>query len=457
MDTAGKHIVVVGLGSTGRAVVRFLARRGARITVTDSAPPESLQEALSDLSDLEGADISMELGAHPEGCMQSADMIVVSPGVDHTMEPFERAAQKGVPVIGEIELACRFIRTPIIAVTGTNGKSTTTLLAGQMLEDAGFTVFVGGNLGTPLIAYADQQEAADFAVVELSSFQLDTIVSFRPHVALLLNITADHLDRYTDFSAYVASKARIFENQKASDTAVLNLEDPAAAGLIPQIEARVLGYARSENSRAAAFQEDSRIRFCLPRRKPYFLDCSHIPLIGAHNRENIAAAGLAAAAAGVSAESIEKTVQGFHGLSHRMSPVEVIKGVAYIDDSKATNVNAVVRALESFSTPVILIMGGREKGGGYAELKPLLPGRVKHLIVMGEAAGAIENELDEKAPVSRAADMAEAVRTSAALGEAGDTVLLSPACASFDMYESYARRGDDFIACVRKMEARAHG
>lgn len=445
--------MVAGLGQTGRALVRFLARRGARLTVTDSAPEEELSDALAELAGLGDAPIETALGCHDAVVFNSADMIVLSPGVPHTLTPIRQAAQQGIPVIGEIELAFRFMKTPIVAITGTNGKSTATLLAGQMLKDAGFRVFVGGNLGTPLIAYADADDTADFAVAELSSFQLDTIDRFRPQVAVLLNITADHLDRYADFEAYIRSKGRIFENQRSEDVAVVNRADPATEKLVPGIRAQMLPFNAGPADAAGAVVGEEHVEFRMPGQAPHILDCRRIPLIGAHNRENIAAAGLAALAAGASHASIQKTVAAFHGLAHRMTPAATIDGVHYIDDSKATNVDAVVRALASFSTPVILIMGGREKGGSYAALKSLFPGRVKHLVVLGEAARNIEAALGDAAPTSRAASMAEAVRIAKSHAKSGDTVLLSPACASFDMYESYARRGDDFVQQVHETGA----
>ncbi len=453
MEIKGRHIVVAGLGKTGRALVRFLVRRGARLTVTDSSSPESLKDALAKLSDLADADLEMALGGHDDAVFQSADTIVLSPGVPHTLAPVRRAALNGIPVIGEIELAYRYMNTPIIAITGTNGKSTTTLLTGRMLSAAGYRVFVGGNLGTPLIAYADQGDSADFAVVELSSFQLDTIERFRPRVSLLLNISADHLERYPDFDAYVRSKGRIFENQTEADIAVINKADPAIKTLKPKLSAQVFSFNADASDPAGAVITDADIRFSLPRQQPYTLDCLGIPLMGRHNRENIAAAGLAAAAVGASFEAIRQTVESFQGLSHRMMPVASIEGVDYIDDSKATNVDAVVRALASFSTPVILIMGGREKGGSYKALKDQLPGCVRHLILLGEAADAIEHALGDAVPASRVSSMAEAVQAAKAIAVEGDTVLLSPACASFDMYESYARRGEDFVKCVREKEA----
>jgi len=454
LEIKDKHIVVVGLGKTGNALVRFLYQRGAKVTATDQADAETLAEPLAALRDCQ---ISLELGGHRLETFLSADLIVLSPGVPHTIEPVKRALSENIPVTGEIELAYRFMKTPIIAITGTNGKSTTTLLVGQMLKDAGFDVFVGGNLGTPLIEYAHKGDTADFAVVEISSFQLDTIETFRPRVAVLLNITADHLDRYDDFSGYIRSKGRIFENQAADDVAVLNYADPAIRELMPGIHSVALPFNIDAENSNGAWLADEGIRFRLPDAGEVRLDCRNIPLLGVHNRENIAAAALAAFAAGAPLTGMQKTVNHFQGLSHRMAPVAAIGGIQFIDDSKATNVDAVVRALSSFTTPVVLIMGGREKGGGYSALGPLFAERVKHLIVMGEAADTIKAELGGKAPVSHVSSMAEAVHTAYGRSLSGDTILLSPACASFDMYESYAHRGEDFARQVRKMEAASNG
>ncbi len=454
MEIKNKHILVVGLGKTGVGLVRFLARRGARVTVTDQADEGMLADSMEALS---GFDVCFELGGHRLATFTSADLIVLSPGVPHTIEPLKHAREKKIPVTGEIELAYRFMKTPIIGITGTNGKSTTTLLVGRMLKDAGFDVFVGGNLGTPLIEYADKGDTADFAVVEISSFQLDTITTFRPRVAVLLNITADHLDRYDDFDAYVRSKGRIFENQSPDDVAVFNYLDMAIKALVPAIHSKIRPFNTGAEIEAGAWLTDDGIQFRLTDGREASLGCRNIPLIGVHNRENIAAAALAASAVGAPFSRIQETVHHFQGLSHRMSPVAVINGVQFIDDSKATNVDAVVRALSSFSTQVILIMGGREKGGGYSALKPLFPGRIKHLIVMGEAAESLKTELGTGTPVSHVSSMAEAVQTSLAQASAGDTVLLSPACASFDMYKSYAHRGEDFAMHVREMEMVNYG
>src|SRR6056297_833745 len=269
VEITNRHILVVGLGRTGIALARFLVRRGARVTATDQADAKALADSVKSLAD---CDVSFELGGHRPETFMAADLIVLSPGVPHGIEPVRRARDKNIPVTGEIELAYRFMETPIIAVTGTNGKSTTTLLAGQMLRDAGFGVFVGGNLGTPLIEYADGDDAADFAVAEISSFQLDTIDTFRPRVAVLLNITADHLDRYEDFAGYVRSKGRIFENQAPDDTAVLNAKDPAVKELLPDIRSMVLPFNADDRFAAGAWPTEDHIRVKLPNAGEDWLD-----------------------------------------------------------------------------------------------------------------------------------------------------------------------------------------
>ncbi len=374
MEIAGKHILVVGLGVSGVALVRFLTRRGALVTVTDMSPEAGLAGLLPEVRSL-GA--RLEIGGHREDTFTQADLIVLSPGVPHDILPVQKAAALGVPVIGEIELAGRFIDTPIIAVTGTNGKTTTTSLVSAMLESSGLSVFTGGNIGSPLIGYADGPNKCDRVVAEISSFQLDTIFSFRPNVAVLLNIADDHLDRYADFGAYAQSKARIFENQTEADTAVLRGNDPVIASVTNGLKSRCQtflhekDYAASEEKTVAVVRTISAESGFLIQIycQNNITDVYRIPLQrlpGRHNAENAAAAVLAALAAGGSREGIQAALNSFSLLPHRMELVRTLAGVDYINDSKATNVDAVVRAIESFERPVILILGGRDKGGDYA-------------------------------------------------------------------------------------------
>lgn len=442
MDLQNKHIVVAGLGKTGVSVSEFLVNRGAQVTVTDTSMEESLHEAVSKVRAI---GVRVELGVHDDKTFTSADMIVLSPGVPHTIPQVLAAMGKNIPVIGEIELAYCFINTPIIAVTGTNGKSTTTMLIGEILKESGHSVFLGGNLGTPLIDYAAAKEPADFVVAEISSFQLDTIETFKPKVSVLLNITDDHLDRYPDFTAYAQSKARMFVNQSQEDVAVYNGADPAIGTVTENIRSKRYVYNSDSSGHAAcAWISDHAIHFSLKEKGDFAIACDDILLQGRFNLENASAAGLASMSVGASIEAVEKALQGFKGLPHRIQYIDTIGGVKYYDDSKGTNVDAVARALESFSSPVVLIMGGRDKGGEYSALNPQLDRIVKHVIVMGEAGEKIVNTLGSRVPVTQVMDMTHAVKAAAEISVSGDVVLLSPACSSFDMYKNYAQRGDDF-------------
>lgn len=452
MELAGRHITVAGLGKTGRALAEFLLRRGAHVTVTDAAPEERLGAAPGELREM---GVNLVLGGNDPACFETADLIVLSPGVPHTLEPLERARSRGTPVIGEIELASRFIGAPVVAVTGTNGKTTVTRLIGQMLAKSGFSVFTGGNLGTPLICHAGDDTAADVVVAEISSFQLDTVETFRPRVAVLLNITADHLDRYPDIYAYGRAKARLFAMQEASDTAVLNAADPLVMGLAEGIRARRCLFNAAAGTACGAWPDGEAITVCTLRAGRVRIPYAEIPLAGGHNYENTAAAALAAFAAGAGPEGVLGAIREFRADPHRLQWVARIDGVDYYDDSKATNVDAAARAVEAVRPPVILILGGRDKGGRYAGLAEAVGRRVKALVLIGEAAGAIERELGGRVETRRAASMDAAVDIAASLAAPGDTVLLSPACSSFDMYENYARRGDDFQRAVR--ERISHG
>jgi len=451
MDLKNKHIVVAGLGRSGVSVARFLVTQGCSVTVTDNRKPEELQEILPELNAL-GVDI--ELGRHEETSFANADLIVLSPGVPHTIGPVVSAKAKGVPVIGEIELAYHFLHTPILAITGTNGKSTATLLLGEMLRQSGFNVLTGGNLGTPLIELIDHQEGVDFIVAEISSFQLDTIDRFRPHVSVILNITDDHLERYTDFDDYARSKARIFENQEVNDICIINDADPAILAISENLTATKFAFNCAQIVDTRAWIDGQTLWFHTPDDGDQPVECSGIPLKGRHNLENAAAAGLATLAVGGTMAGIASALKTFEGLHHRVEYVDTKNGVAFYDDSKATNVDAVVRALESFSGPVVLIMGGRDKGGSYESLKPQMARCVKQLIVMGEAAEKIEPVFKDMVPVAWVRNMREAVFLAAETAVSGDTVLLSPACSSFDMYESYAQRGDDFVRSIAQLTGR---
>lgn len=451
MNIKGKQILVVGLGKSGESLAQFLTARGASVTVTDHSPAETLGDAVKRLGALP---VKLELGGHDVRSFTRADLIVLSPGVPHTIAPVREARKSGIPVIGEIEFAARFIDTPIVAVTGTNGKSTVTRLIGRMVEQSGLKVFVGGNIGTPLISYADSPDA-DVVVAEISSFQLDTIIDFRPRVGVLLNITPDHLDRYADLAAYGASKGRVFENQGPEDTAVLNAADPMIMAVTETIRSRKCLFNTNGPAPCGAWIMDDGIALSFPGKGELRIPESKIPMAGRHNRENVAAAALAALAAGGTEKGVIDAVSTFALDPHRIEYVGMVGGVAYYDDSKGTNVDAVVRAIEAVRAPVVLIAGGRDKMGGYDALREPVRRSVRTLIVIGEAAGNIAASLGDVVETRRAQTMAEAVRMASESASPGDAVLLSPACSSFDMYESYAHRGNDFQNAVRALQEKS--
>ncbi|HEY0710203.1 MAG TPA: UDP-N-acetylmuramoyl-L-alanine--D-glutamate ligase, partial [Polyangia bacterium] len=407
---SGKRALVVGLGRSGIAAASLLARQGAIVTVTDQKPEAALAEALRTLP----VSIQRELGGHREDSFVGADLIVLSPGVPPLPE-LAAARAAGVPVVGELELGSRFVKAPLLAITGTNGKSTTTTLAGAILAATGRPTFVGGNLGIPLCeaAFSPALEAEGYAVVEVSSFQLEAIDSFRPSVGVLLNITPDHLDRYDGMDGYAAAKARLFENQTAEDFAVLNLDDERVAALAPQLRAQVVPFSPTRPLRDGGWVEREALCVRLPGGAPerYPADCPG--LYGRHNQENALAAVLSARLLGASPEIVEAALRAFVPLPHRMTLVRTHEGVLYFDDSKGTNVGAVVAALTGFPRPVVLIAGGRDKGGSYEPLAEALRTSGRAAVVIGEAADRIAAALANVVPVIRAATMEEAVARAA--------------------------------------------
>ena len=433
MELYNKKITVAGLGKTGFATALFLQKKGAIVTVTDTAGEDRVRGKAADLKKI---GVRVELGGHSAESFENADLIVLSPGIPETIVPLKKAALKCVPITGEIELASRFIKEPIIAVTGTNGKTTATALTGRMLKDSGLKVFVGGNIGNPLISYLDQKEKAQVVVVELSSFQLDTIDTFRPKVSVLLNITEDHLDRYKNFDAYARSKGRIFKNQTEEDFAVYNDSDPFVIKLTENIKAKKIPFSSD-----------------LKENHPVILqiDLSMVKLFGRHNLENIYAASLAATAAGGTPAGIQAAVNSFKGLSHRLEYIKTVGNVKYFDDSKATNPDAVKKALESFTQPVILIMGGRNKGYDFNMLAEPVKKHVKRLILLGEAKDEIKSALGGIISCEPVSSMDEAVFAAHRASISKDVVLLSPACSSFGMFTGYAQRGEVFQQIVNKL------
>jgi UDP-N-acetylmuramoylalanine--D-glutamate ligase len=381
-----------------------------------------------------------------------SERIIVSPGVPLDLAPLTAAKEKGIPVTGEMDLAVQVMNTPIVAVTGTNGKSTVTAFLGALLQNAGHKVFVGGNLGTPLIDYAAAGSKADVAVVEVSSFQLDTMEGFSPLVALLLNISPDHLDRYPNYEAYVQSKLRIFKNQGAGDFAILNDDDDVLSSFAPPKDVSVLRYGLKKKDLRQAFVEGKGIRAGLPGKESHFFDLQKCPLPGTHNVENMMAAALAGLALNVEPPVIHHTMDQFQGLPHRLELAGRIREVDFYDDSKATNVDAAIRSLASFDRPIILIAGGRHKGGDYAPLVRVAKGRVKKAFLMGESKQIMAEAFEDKIPYATADSMDDAVTKAFSVAKPHDVVLLAPACSSFDMFTDYGHRGRAFKKAVEELQ-----
>lgn len=442
-------VAVVGMGRSGVAVCRYLAGRGAVVTAIDEKTEAQLDQAV--LADLRRMGVRLESGGHHENALMGADAVVVSPGVPADREPFISVQKKGIPVMGELELAYRVLRTPIVAITGTNGKSTVTSLVGTMMQHAGLKVFVGGNIGTPLIEYALEGEGCEYAVVEVSSFQLDTSHLFSPAVAVLLNISPDHLDRYDSYQAYKASKCRIFQNQGPGQVVILNDEDRTLAHLEPGGGASVLRYGLAEGSGRCATIKDGMIQAAFPGKDSFRFDLSESTLLGKHNHENILAAVLVGMALDIPAERLGETLRTFHGLPHRLEFVGRINNVSFVDDSKATNEDAAAKAISSFDHPVVLIAGGRHKGGSYESLLTAAQGRVRQAVFLGEAKGLLAGSFEGKIPFSLADNLSDAVAQAYKAAHEEDVVLLAPACSSFDMFSDYAQRGQIFQETVERL------
>jgi UDP-N-acetylmuramoylalanine--D-glutamate ligase len=445
MNLSGKQILVMGLAKTGIACCRFLAKQGAIVTATDMRNEDDLAGVTAEL----GSSVRFVLGRHDEADFLAAEMIVVSPGVPMDHPLLLSAKNAGREIVSEIELASRFITAPLVAITGTNGKTTTTTLCGELFTANGFATYVGGNIGDPLIELVESGSDVERVVVEISSFQMEWIVSFRPHVAALLNISEDHLDRYTSYQEYIDAKLRIFENQTAEDFAILNMDDPLVWKCSSGLKARIFPFSRKYELDEGVFCKDGEIIWRHDGYEARF-PTAEFRLKGVHNLENIMAALAAALLLGCSPEESLSCVRDFGALHHRMEFVRELHGVSYYEDSKATNVGSVVKALESF-TEITLIAGGKDKGGSYAPLAPLVQERVRHLILIGEAAERMRTELGFLTDTRLAESMEEAVSLAAELTAPGGTVLMSPACSSFDMFRDYEDRANRFRAAVMNL------
>jgi UDP-N-acetylmuramoylalanine--D-glutamate ligase len=455
MELKDKRVLVVGLGRSGVASALFLKARGARVTVSDTKSGDELRNEIPALLD---HGITVETGGHGERTFRGQDLIVVSPGVPVDAPMLVQARAMGEAVIGEIELAARFLPGPMVAITGSNGKTTTTTLTGEILTASGIPTLVGGNIGTPAISLTDRANPETAVVLEVSSFQLETIQTFRPKVAVVLNVTPDHLDRHRTFEAYVDAKARVFENQRGDDFTILNEDDPTCVTMAARTQAQVFWFSRQKEVKQGAWVGEGKILFRDGRGEQKtsqreIMEVSEIPLKGAHNLENVLAAVCAGALMGCAPEKIRHAVREFKAVEHRLEFVATIRGVDYYNDSKATNVDATIKALESFPANIHLILGGKDKGSDYSVLNELLRQRVKRVYTIGAAAGKIESQIVSSngggPQVVHAETLENAVRKANAVAEPGDVVLLAPACASFDQFKNYEQRGQMFKEIVR--------
>jgi UDP-N-acetylmuramoylalanine--D-glutamate ligase len=450
MDVKGKRVLVVGLGKSGIASALFLADRGARVAVSDTKSAEELHHEIPLLLD---HGIVVEAGYHGERTFKEQELIVISPGVPADVPQLLQARQAGIPVIGEVELAARFLKGQIVAITGSNGKTTTTTLAGEIIAASGNKTLVGGNIGTPAISFVASATDDTWIVLEVSSFQLETIETFHPKIAVVLNITPDHLDRHHTFENYAAAKQRIFENQTGSDFAVLNADDSTCVPMADSTKAALYWFSRQREVEHGAFVRGEAILWRDADREQTIMPVAEISLKGAHNVENVLAAVCAGMLAGVDPADIRRAVANFKAVEHRLEYVATVRGVQYYNDSKATNVDATLKALESFAGGIHLILGGKDKGSDYAVLNPMLEKRVKRVYTIGAAANKIESQVKGTQVVS-SGTIDNAVRRASESAVAGDIVLLAPACASFDQFVSYEHRGRVFKDLVRQMETR---
>jgi UDP-N-acetylmuramoylalanine--D-glutamate ligase len=448
IELSGKRVLVVGLARTGIATALFCAARGARVTATEERPESQLAETVAKLR---AAGCALELGGHRAETFLAQDLIVPSPGVPLSMPHLLAARDAHIPIWSEIELAWRFLRGRMVAITGSNGKTTTTSLIAHILESAGLPVILAGNIGTPLISRVETSSDATIAVVEVSSFQLEAIDKLRPDVGVFLNLTPDHLDRHASLEEYGRAKARLFENQVEADAAILNADDAAAAQFAPA-RPQVFWFSREKRVARGAFVRGDEIVFRRDGAETVLLRRADIGLRGEHNLENVLAAATASLLAGAAPAAIAGAVRSFAGVEHRLEFVAEIAGVNYFNDSKATNVDATLKAVDAFSEPLIIILGGKDKGSDYTLLREPLHRRTRLALLIGAAAEKIAGQLDGAVAIERADTLERAVQIAASRAQAGETVLLAPACASFDQFENYEHRGRVFKQLVRQLQ-----
>ena len=443
MELKSKKVLVVGLGKSGLAAALFLRRKGAQVTVSDVRSAAALAHDIPALLD---QGIMVEAGGHGLLTFRRQDLIVVSPGVPLDTPELVQVRNFGLPVIGELELAARFLVGKTLAITGSNGKTSTTSLCGDILAAAHLKVQVGGNIGVPVIALVDESRDHGWSVLEVSSFQLETTYQFRPNIAVILNITPDHLDRHGSMENYIAAKARIFANQEPEDALILNADDDAAARAAARTKSRLFWFSRTRVIRQGAFVYDGAVYFRATEQSApeFILKVESIPLKGQHNVENVLAAVCAARLAEVAPEAIRRAVEAFRAVEHRLEFVATVNGVDYYNDSKATNVDAAMKAIAAFPSGIHLILGGKDKNSDYRLMRPLIQERVKAIYTIGAAAEKIITHVEGSAPIVNSGTLDVAVTKAADAAQPGEIILLAPACSSFDQFQNYEQRGQVF-------------
>jgi len=451
IELRNKRVLVVGLARTGIATALFCAARGARVTATDTRTEKELGDAVAALRK---AGVALELGGHRQERIFNTDLIIPSPGVPSDASLLQFARSKGVTIWSEIELAYRFLKGRLVGITGSNGKTTTTSLIEHILRTAGFSTILAGNIGTPLISCVGKSSDETLTVAELSSFQLELIEKFRPNISVFLNLTPDHLDRHHTLESYGRAKARIFENQVESDSAVLNADDPGTTPYAPA-KPQVFWFSRKQRVAQGAFAKENDIVFRREGTEESILKLADIPLAGAHNVENVLAAVAATRLAGAEPAAIAKGVRSFAGVEHRLEFVAEIGGVRFYNDSKATNVDATLKALDAFPGRILVILGGKDKGSDYTLLQAPLRDKAILALLIGAAAGKIEKQIAGSVAIEQAGTLERAVEIAAHAAQPADIVLLAPACASFDQFQNYEHRGRVFKELVHQLERQA--
>ena len=449
IDLAGKRVLVVGIARTGVAASLFAAGYGATVTATDEKSESQLGEIAAKLR---AAGVTLELGSHTPATFLDQDLIIVSPGVPTNLPQLESARGKGIPVWSEIELAWRFLRGKLVAITGSNGKTTTASLVAHILKTAGIPTLIGGNIGAPLLSIVESTTDSTVTVAEISSFQLETIEKFRPEIGVLLNLTPDHLDRHASFEEYAQAKMRMFENQLERDIAVLNADDPEVTRRMPA-KPQVYWFSRQKRVAQGAFLSDGQIFFRTDGTETSLMRRDEIPLRGEHNVENVLAACAAACLAGAEPAAVANGIRSFKGVEHRLEFVAEVGRVAFYNDSKATNVDAALKAIEAFPGPLLVILGGKDKGSPYTPLREALHERGRLAILIGAASEKIAADLEGSVAIERAETIDRAVHLAMDRARPGDTVLLAPACASFDQFVNYEHRGRVFKQLVGQLES----